>query len=184
MSGGRADWLLRQLPHGMQSEDFFARFVRIFQAEADTLVAHADNLQHLADARLTPPAMVRWMASWLGSPGIDADYPEEAQREILLTAARTLQWRGTRRGLVGLLRLYCGPDVSVTESGGVFAGGQAPDEEPWVAVRVPSTGPLDEPDFVRLVLDEVPAHVHVAVWVADRLLWPPAESDERGELAS
>lgn len=184
MSGHDADWLLHQLPHGMQSEDFFTRFVRIFQAEADTLVAHADDLPYLADVRLTPPEMVRWMASWLGWPGIDAAYPEDAQRRILLTAARTLQWRGTRRGLVGLLRLYCGPDASVAESGGVFGPGEAPDGEAWVAVQVASTGPLDEADLVRLVLDEVPAHVHVAVAVGNRQVWPPVRSDEREELAS
>lgn len=183
MTGRSSDWLLRQLPYGMLAEDFFVRFVSIFQAEAETLLQHADNLPHLADVDLTPPAMVRAMGAWLGTDGIDASYPPEAQRRILRTAAQTLQWRGTARGLVHLLELYSGGPVRLTESGGVFAEGQAPDDVAWAVLEVDSTGPLSEPDFLALVLDEVPAHVQVEVRVGGRIVWPVLTQQE-GELAS
>ena len=169
------DWLLRQLPAGMLSEDFFVRFVSIFQEQAGTLVAHADNLAHLADMRLTPTEMVRWMAQWLGLPGIDPGYSEEAQRRILKTAAATLQWRGTTTALTRLLELYSGGAVTVSEGGGIFEQGEAPVGPAWVVMEVQSTGLLAEPDFLRLVLDEVPAHVHAEIWVGERRTWPLPE---------
>ena len=72
------DWLLNQLPAGMLGEDFFVRFVRIFQEQAGTLLAHADNLPYLADRTITPPAMVRWMSQWLGLAGIDDSFSDTA----------------------------------------------------------------------------------------------------------
>lgn len=187
MTGRREDWLVRQLPQAMLAEDFFVRFVSLFQAQAETLVQHADNLEHLADRKLTPEPMIRYMSQWLGLPGIDGSFSPEAQRRILGTAAATLQWRGTRRGLVHLLELYSGGAVTVDEGGGVFEEGTAPAGDAWVSLGVESTGPLDEADFVRLVLDEVPAHVHVRIVVGGRTVWPVgAQSDDEveGELAS
>lgn len=187
MTARREDWLVRQLPQAMLAEDFFVRFVSLFQAQADTLVQHADNLEHLADRRLTPEPMIRFMSQWLGLPGIDGSFAPEAQRRILGTAAATLQWRGTRRGLVHLLELYSGGPVSVDEGGGVFEEGAAPAGDAWVRLGVASTGPLEEADFVRLVLDEVPAHVHVEIAVGGRIVWPvgvEADDEVEGELAS
>ncbi|HWJ86124.1 MAG TPA: phage tail protein [Cellulomonas sp.] len=184
MTGRQSDWLVRQLPYGMQAEDFFVRFVSIFQEEAGTLLQHADNLPYLGDVDLTPPAMVRELAQWLGR-GIDPSYPEDVQRRILRTAATTLQWRGTATGLTRIVELYSGGPVHVSESGGVYAEGQAPDGPAWVVIEVESTGSLAEPDFLRLVLDEVPAHVHVEIRVADRRIWPVLSgAAEEGELAS
>ena len=183
MTGRPADWLLRQLPHGMLAEDFFVRFVSIFQAQAETLLQHADTLPYLVDVDLAPTEMVQEMAHWLGLPGIDESYPPQTQRRILRTASQTLQRRGTVTGLTRLLELYSGGPARVTDSGGVFAEGQAPDDVPWVVLEVGSTGPLAESDFLALVLDEVPAQVHVAVVVGGRRIWPaPVEQEE--ELAS
>jgi phage tail-like protein len=156
----------------MLGEDFFVRFVSIFQAQAETLLAHADNLPHLADIGLTPTAMVREMGQWLGLRGIDASYSPETQRRILRTAAATLQWRGTAAGLEQLLQLYSGGPVRITEGGGVFAEDEAPQGAAWVILEVESTGPLGEADFLTLVLDEVPAHVHTEVRVDGRRIWP------------
>jgi phage tail-like protein len=184
----REDWLVRQLPQAMLAEDFFVRFVSLFQAQAETLVQHADNLEHLADRQLTPGPMIRYMSQWLGLPGIDGSFADDAQRRILGTAAATLQWRGTRRGLVHLLELYSGGPVAVEEGGGVYEAGAAPTGAPWVRIAVQSTGPLEEADFVRLVLDEVPAHVRVEIAVAGRLVWPAGAGEQddefEGELVS
>lgn len=178
MTGRPDDWLLRQLPQAMLAEDFFVRFVSIFQAEAGTLLAHADNLPYLAEIGLTPTAMVREMARWLGLPGIDASYSPEGQRRILRTAAATLQWRGTVRGLERLLELYSGGPVRISEGGGVFREGEAPAGPAWVRLEVESTGPLGEADFLTLVLDEVPAHVRTEVLVGGRQVWPVPATQE------
>jgi phage tail-like protein len=188
MSGRREDWLVGQLPQAMLAEDFFVRFVSLFQAQAETLVQHADNLEHLADRDLTPEPMIRFMSQWLGLPGIDGSFAPDAQRRILGTAAATLQWRGTRRGIARLLELYSGAQVTIEESGGVYEAGEAPAGDAWVRLSIESTGPLEERDLVRLVLDEVPAHVHVEIAVGGRVVWPAVEdgheAEVEGELAS
>lgn len=171
-AGRRPDWLVDQLPTGMLAEDFFVRFVRIFQEQSETLLAHADNLPHLADPRVAPPEMIRYLAQWLGSPGIDDSYPETTQRAVLRTVARTLGWRGTRVALLALARLYSGGSARLTDGGGVFAPGEVPEQVAWVRLEVESTGPLSEQDFLTLILDEVPAHVHAEVIVAGEQVWP------------
>lgn len=168
----RAQWLVDQLPRGMTADDFFTRFVSIFQEQGGTLLAHAENLEHLADPTVTPTAMVRWMASWIGQEGIDESLPEPLQREILATGAAMLAWRGTRSGLQAFLELFSGGPAVVQDGGGVWREGEAPDDAAWVVMRVESTGLLPEADFVALVADEVPAHVRAELWVAGRRAWP------------
>ncbi|NLF05055.1 MAG: phage tail protein [Actinomycetales bacterium] len=174
------DWLLAQLPAALAAEDFFARFVRIFQAQGSTLLAHADNLPHLADPGVAPVELVRWMTRWLGSPGLDPSYPEDMHRAMLRTAAATLQWRGTRRGLVTLLDLVTGGQVRVSESGGVWPQDEAPDGPPWVRVEVDDAGRVGVPDLVDLVLDEVPAHVRAEIVVGGRVVWPAVAATAEG----
>lgn len=67
----RPGWLVDQLPPAMVDEDFFRRFVTIFEEQADTLQAHGDNLDVLADTRLTPAEMLPWLASWIGVRALD-----------------------------------------------------------------------------------------------------------------
>jgi phage tail-like protein len=173
----RGDWLVNQLPAGMLSDDFFVRFVRIFQAEADTLLTHADTLPHLADPRLAPIEMVRYMARWLGTDGVDDSYGERAQRDVLSMVAHTLPWRGTRYALTQLLELYSGGPVTIVDGGGVYEEGRVPDDVAWVRLEVASSGPLPTEDFVALVLDEVPAHVRAEIVVAGARVWPRAGDD-------
>lgn len=174
------DWLLDQLPAALAAEDFFARFVRIFQAQGSTLLAHADNVPHLADPAVAPVELVRWMTRWIGSPGVDPSYPEEMHRAVLRTAAATLQWRGTRRGLVALLELVTRGEVRVTESGGVWPEDEGPTGPPWVRIEVADVGGLAEADLVTLVLDEIPAHVRAEIVVAGRVVLPLAGAAVEG----
>lgn len=168
------DWLVGQLPAGMLSEDFFVRFVRIFQEQAQTLLTHADSLPHLADPQLAPPEMVRYLARWLGAPGIDDSYDEATQRAVLATIARTLPWRGTRHALVELAQLYSGGPATIADGGGVFAQGRAPADAAWVRIEVAGTGSLLTEDFLALMLDELPAHVRAQIVVGGRQVWPPS----------
>jgi phage tail-like protein len=176
--------MLNQLPTGMLSDDFFTRFVSIFQAEAGTLLAHGDNLEHLVDPTVTPPAMVRWAATWIGLDAIDPALPEAMQRRILATASRTLAWRGTRSGLQAFLELFSGGPAVVEDGGGVWRQDEAPDDAAWVILRVGSTGGMPEQDFVALVADEVPAHVRAELWVDGRRVWPRVGSGTDGPTST
>lgn len=180
----RPDWLVDQLPPAMLQEDFFRRFVQLFQAQADTLMAHADNLEHLPDPDLAPPQMLPWLASWIGLESVDGAGSPELQREVLRTAARTLAWRGTPYGLQSILELFSGAPAVVEDGGGVWRDGEAPDDTAWVVMRVESTGNLTERAFADLVADEVPAHVRAQLWVGDRLVWPRARAEPGPHLAT
>ncbi|WP_420114782.1 phage tail protein [Pseudactinotalea sp.] len=171
-TGRHEDWLVNQLPAGMVADDFFVRLVRIFQTQAQTLLSHADTLPHLADPRIAPIEMVRYMARWLGTDSIDDSYGETAERAVLSMVAATLPWRGTRYALTRLLELYSGGPARITDGGGVFEEGRAPGDVAWVRLEVTSSGPLPIEDFVALVLDEVPAHVRTEIVVGGARVWP------------
>ena len=175
----RDQWLLNQLPVGMLSDDFFTRFVSIFQEEATTLLAHGDNLPHLADPTVAPLPMVRWMADWIGLDGIDPGLPDGTQRRLVTTAAHTLRRRGTPGALQGFLELFSGGPAEVTDGGGVWREGEAPADHAWVVMRVASTGGLPDEAFVSLIADHVPAHVRAELWVDDRQIWPQPGAEER-----
>ncbi len=55
---GDPDWMVNQLPVGMVQNDFFVRFVSIFQDVATTLLDDADNLEHIPDLTVTPTSMI------------------------------------------------------------------------------------------------------------------------------
>lgn len=174
--------MLAQLPIGMVEDDFFVRFVSIFQQVATSLMENADNIEHVVDPTVAPDAMVRLLGSWIGTDAIDPALPVDLQRRTVLTAARTLAWRGTKRGLVEFLSLLSRGDVDVQDSGGVYREGTAPTESPWVTIRVSSTGGLTDRDFLALVRDQIPAHVFTQVHVGDRQIWPPTGRRESTDL--
>ena len=170
--GGRSpQWMLNQLPVGLLDSDFFVRFVGIFQEVGSTLLDDADNVDHLLDVSVAPDALVRWLGSWIGVEAIDASLPEELQRRVVLSAARTLTWRGTKQALTLFLQLLSGGEVEVTDGGGVWREGDAPADTAWVRLRVESTGWVQTREFVDLVRDEIPAHVQAELYVADTLVW-------------
>ena len=168
----RDDWLLAQLPMGMLEDDFFTRFVRIFQDVATTYLDDVDNLDHLVDPAVTPLPFVPYLGSWLGVRSIDPSLPEPLQRRIVSESSAILAWRGTRAGVERFLQLVCDGEVEVIETGGVYREGEAPATPARIEVRVQSTGWTTTDDFVELVLDELPANIPAHIFVAGQLVWP------------
>jgi len=164
-------WMLNQLPLGMLDSESFVRFVSIFQELGETLFADADNVDNFVDLSVAPVPAVRWLGSWIGADGIDASLPEELQRRIVDSTAKTLAWRGTVAGLKHFLELISGGAAEVADGGGVWRAGDTPEDTAWVRMNVESTGWLTEADFVALVRDEVPAHVRAELVVAGRSVW-------------
>ncbi len=112
--GRRPDWLVGQLPIGMLDDDFFNRFVSIFQDEAVTYLDDIDNLANIIDPAVAPPSMVRFMGAWLALPAINPSLDETYQRRLVRDASKLLRWRGTQRCLKGMLELITGgPSKSV-----------------------------------------------------------------------
>lgn len=171
----RDDWLLHQLPVGMTDDDFFVRFVTIFQRVADTVVQQVDGVAHAFDPTVAPDNMVRLMAEWFGVDWVDSSLDVRLQREIVMRYAELIPWRGTRRGMVELLELLTGADVEVRDTGGVFAEGEAPQDPPHVRIDVQSLGWNNRKDFAQIVRDELPATVTFTVWMAGSQIWPAAD---------
>jgi phage tail-like protein len=172
------DWMVQQLPVTMTSDEFFVRFVSIFQHVGETLLEDADTVEHVVDLTVAPPTMVRWLGSWIGLRALDESLPEEVQRLIVSSAARTLAWRGTAHGLRTYLGQITGGTVHVEEGGGVWPEGETPADTAWLRVRMSSSGLMSEQELVEVVRDEVPAHVRAELYVADRLLWSTDHADD------
>jgi phage tail-like protein len=168
----RPDWLVGQLPVGMLDDNFFYRFVSIFQEQAGTYLDGIDNLSNILDPAIAPPPMVRFMAGWLALPPINPALEDVYQRRLVLQAAKLQWWRGTKKGLSGLLELFTGGPVEIIDSGGVFRQGEAGRRAAQVTVRVGSAGWLSEPSLVDLVRDEVPANVDLELFIGDRRIFP------------
>lgn len=170
----RNDWMLGQLPMGMLDDDFFVRFVSIFQAVATSLVEGADNISNLVDPTVAPVPALSWLASWFGVTWIEPSLPDDLQRRLVRECGKALEWRGTHRGLEMLLRAVTGGDVVVTESGGIRHRIEPRSDipDPVVRVEVTSTGWMSDDDFIELVTDEVPANVRCEIVVDGRTLRP------------
>lgn len=168
----RDDWLLWQLPVGMTDDDFFVRFVTIFQRLADTVLDQVDNLPYMFDPTVAPDNMVRQMGEWFGVDWIDSSLDDRLQRQLVLGYADLIRWRGTKIGLRKLLQLLTGGPVEVQDSGGVFAKEEAPGGPPHVRLDVMSTGWNNTDDLIRIVRAELPATVTFDLWVGADQVWP------------
>lgn len=168
-------WMLDQLPVSMLDQDFFVRFVSIFQELGTALLEDADNVEHLPNVTVAPSPMLPYLGSWIGVETIDDSQPEELQRRIVAGAAATLTWRGTARGLRSYLELISEGPAHVEEGGGIWRAGDAPEDTAWVAMRVESTGMLELDDFIDVVRDEVPAHVRAELYVGPERVWTSEE---------
>ena len=124
--------------------------------------------------------MVRWLGSWIGTETIDPSLDDE----------RAAAHRGRRgddaylarhgSGLAALPRAHQRWPGRSDDGGGVWREGEAPADTAWVRMKVESTGWMPENDFISLVRDEVPAHVHAELYVGDRRVWPAAGEGEPG----
>ena len=165
---------------GMLDDDFFVRFVSLFQNVATSFLEDADNVPNVVDVTVAPPELVRWLASWIGTAQIDSSLDEGLQRALVRRSSEILAWRGTRFGLERFLEVVTGAPPEIGDSGGVVR--EDPDNEtarpvPFVHIRVASIGWLPDKDFIALVEDEIPASTAYELFVGDRQLWPPPPAE-------
>ncbi len=175
----RPDWLVEQLPVGMTEDEFFVRFVRVFQSVADTVVDQVDNMPHLFDVNVAPDNVVRTIGSWLGMDWVDPSLPDVLQRRIVREYSAGILWRGTRAGLTRLLELVCDAEgeVRVEDNGGVYVD-DPPITAPHVRMSVPGTGWTTEQDLLRIVRSELPAMVTFELEVGGRMIHPTPQLED------
>jgi phage tail-like protein len=168
----RRDWLAHQLPVGMIEDDFLARFLRIFEDVSETVLHQVDNVPHLFDVTVAPDVMVRTVGAWLGLDWVDPSLADDQQRAVVRGYSGALLQRGTRGGLTAVLELVCGRGVVITDTGGVYREGKAPQRDPHVTIDVPSRGWATEADLARIVRSELPASVTFELSIAGRKVHP------------
>lgn len=155
-NGPHPGWLADQLPRVMAEDHFTRQFLRIFEEIAGGVRNRVTGFEHDLDVGLAPAEFVRWMGAWIGL-ALDPSMPEEHQRGVVRAAGALFPFRGTRRGLQGLLEALTRASVEVTDNGGVFRGGQAPTGSKSVVVKLADAGALSEQNLFDLVKLEIPA---------------------------
>lgn len=160
--------LVIHLPAAYQGEAFTEQFLSVFDEALAPLLTTLDTIDAYLDPALTPPDFLAWLAGWIGIE-LDENWSEAQQRRLIAEAVGLLQWRGTRRGMVDLIRHYLGVEadqVDVEETGGVAwsatPDGAIPGSSPArvvVRVRLAEPEQLDMGRLESLISGTVPAHV-------------------------
>jgi phage tail-like protein len=163
MTGG---WLVDQLPRAIAEDPVLAGIAAIAQEVAGSFRSDLDAIdQHLDVAAASAP-MLRYLASWVGAD-LDPSISVDRQREVLRRVGSLLGWRGTQRGLEGILEALTGARVRVQDSGGVWTSSQ-PRPGPGLAVlvEIDDLGELSAAQLRAYVAEEVPVGAQVELRVA------------------
>ena len=176
-------WLVDQLPRTMADDDFTRRYVSIFEEVAGSVRSRIDSVPNVFDVGLGPLEFVRWMASWVGQ-SIDPSVPEDRQRSLAVRIGPLFPRRGTLNGIKEMLEALTLADVEVTDSGGIYLEGAAPDRTPHVEVRVADTGQLDAQQLLRIVQSEVPADTSVDLIVGKTTIETEHDTDEMESMVA
>lgn len=119
--GPRYSWRDRHLPElyaqpagpGAAGSDFLDRYLALFEGLLTPIEGEIATVWRLANPATIPSDGLDWLASWLGLTP-DTALGEAATRRLISNAARLSAWRGTLRGLTGML--------DIASAGGVAAG--------------------------------------------------------------
>lgn len=160
--------LVTGLPALYQDDDLTRRFLAVLDDHLAPLLTTMDTVDAYLDPALTPPDFLAWLAGWVGVE-LDENWSLPQQRRLVAVAVQLLQWRGTRRGMVDLIRHFLdldAEDIDVEDSGGVAwsasPGGDVPGSVPAtlrVRVRAADGATVDVQRLRRLVAEATPAHV-------------------------
>lgn len=131
--------LLDYLPNVFREDKMMSRFLLIFESVLNPIENTVNNIPYYFDPRLTPEAVLPWLASWVDVM-LDQSWPVERRREMVSQAAELYRWRGTRRGLSEALRIYTGKRPQIIE----YIPGMILDEKTYLGTNTvlgsPGTG--------------------------------------------
>lgn len=105
---------LQYLPMIYEEDDVMGRFLMLFESFWAPIERQIDNVSHYFDPKMTTPAMLPFLASWVDL-SLDDRWPDERQRQLLLSVAQLHRRRGTRRGMREMLEVYTGGSAIITE---------------------------------------------------------------------
>ncbi len=117
--------LLRQLPAIYADDPFLGQFLLAFEKvllgrDDDVAYEHRglertiDGLADVIDPQRAPEAFLPWLGSWTGF-ALRADLDTAGQRRFLASVAQLYRWRGTRRSLEALLKIFTHSAPTIVE---------------------------------------------------------------------
>jgi phage tail-like protein len=153
---------MRLLPpvYHTEPQQFFNRFLLIFESVLGPLERVVGDLAHYTDPRMTPEELLPWLESWLGLT-LTEELPYERRVELVRRAGELYRWRGTRTGLVEYLRIVAGVEPIIVEPGQpvpVDGYPPLPQHVFLVLFLVPEPAALDAALLTTVIDSEKPAH--------------------------
>lgn len=112
----KSSWLsyLPELYEASDEEHFLDHYLSVFQSVYDDMNERIAQFPYLLDMETTNAEYLDFMCQWVGVVKSQM-WPEEKKRKLLSQAARLFQIRGTREGILEVLRLYLGEEVYLVE---------------------------------------------------------------------
>jgi phage tail-like protein len=165
VSAARRGWLLEQLPRPLAEDEFTNGFVSIFEDIAGSVRNRVTGFDAYLDPGLAPLDFAQWLGRWFGLP-LTSPLSERRLRALVRTGGLLFAWRGTKRGLAGLLEAVTGGEVEIVDGGGVFPEGTASGNDGRISITLSTTGELSEDDIRSLIALDVPANASVELRLA------------------
>jgi phage tail-like protein len=145
------------LPGIYRDNEFLGRFLLILEHVLSPIERTVDNIPDYFEPFLTPDEFVPWLGAWLGLV-LDERWPEERRRALIAAAVDLYQWRGTRRGLREIIRLYTGIEPEIIEPTLREVGASRANQFRFgVRLRVPQGADIDQALLESIIDLEKPA---------------------------
>jgi phage tail protein domain len=119
---------LQYLPAIFSDDPFLGRFLLAFEhiltgCKLDSCRGLEETITDMAalfDPLQTPVEFLDWLAGWTAL-NLRGDWSEAQRRSFLSQIIPLYRWRGTKRGMVDLLKIYTGLEPTIREAeGAVF----------------------------------------------------------------
>lgn len=131
----RQSMLLDYLPAMFAGDDFFNRFLLIFEDTLRPIQHQADDFHYYFDPLTAPPDLLPWLSTWVALV-LDPSWPIEKRRQLIHDAVELYSWRGTRRGLSQYIELYLDTIPEISE----YVDGMRLNEESRLGINTTIAG--------------------------------------------
>ncbi|MEM7029360.1 MAG: phage tail protein [Chloroflexota bacterium] len=108
---------IQHLPDYFKHDEFMGRYLMLFERFWGPIEDQIDYIDAYFDPGLVPSELLPWLASWVNLAQ-DDDWTEAQWRKLLKRAIPLYRVRGTKEGLVEMIKLYTGYDAKITEHRG------------------------------------------------------------------
>ena len=105
---------LKYLPSLYRNDETMGRLLMLFESFLKPIERQIDTLDDTFDPRLTPAALLPWLATWVDLR-LDAAWSEDKQRRLLRSCVALYRQRGTHAGLSAFLEIYTGVVPKIIE---------------------------------------------------------------------